>query len=151
MPYIPLTRGHVTRVDDDIFEAYGHLKWSFQPTGYAQRRSPTGKYIILLHRLVMGAVPGEIVHHLNGDRLDNRICNLQILPSQSVHMRQHGRTRTYRDFPKGVYPCKGAATWRAQIKLNGKAVSLGHFRTIEEASLAFQKAHEEAMREDRIE
>jgi HNH endonuclease len=33
--------------------------------------------------------PGEVVHHRNEDKLDNRPENLEALPSQSVHMILH--------------------------------------------------------------
>lgn len=32
--------------------------------------------------------PGEVVHHINGDKLDNRPENLKIYASQSDHMRE---------------------------------------------------------------
>jgi HNH endonuclease len=47
---------------------------------------------VALHRLVAASVlnrdlePGEVVHHLNGDKTDNRPENLRVLPSQRHHM-----------------------------------------------------------------
>ncbi len=34
--------------------------------------------------------PGEIVHHIDGDKLNNDPENIQVLPSQSVHCKVHG-------------------------------------------------------------
>jgi HNH endonuclease len=47
---------------------------------------------VAAHRLVAAEMlerelePGEVVHHRNSDKRDNRPSNLQVLPSQSVHM-----------------------------------------------------------------
>lgn len=37
--------------------------------------------------------PGEVVHHINGNKLDNHPDNLGVLPSQAEHARLHGAER----------------------------------------------------------
>jgi hypothetical protein len=47
---------------------------------------------VAAHRLVAATIlerdlePGEVVHHVNGDKTDNRPENLRVLPSQRHHM-----------------------------------------------------------------
>lgn len=62
--------------------------------GYWYVRRKPGATPELLHRLVMEAVLDrhlgleEIVHHINGDKLDNRIENLRVM-SRAEHVRLH--------------------------------------------------------------
>ncbi len=53
------------------------------------------------HRLIMEASIGrfltgtEVVHHINGNRGDNRIENLELHASQASHMQQHRKNGRY--------------------------------------------------------
>lgn len=55
----------------------------------------SGRLLILEHVMVMEAhlgrrlTTGEVVHHVNHERTDNRLENLQLM-SRSEHSRQHG-------------------------------------------------------------
>lgn len=74
---------------------------SVEATGYVNLTIP-GRGSIREHRYVMEQHlgrelrPDEHVHHINGDRSDNRIENLQIM-SQSEHMRLHAAMRRLND------------------------------------------------------
>lgn len=45
------------------------------------------------HRVKAQPKPGEVVHHKDGNRSNNDLDNLEILPSQSEHMKLHQAER----------------------------------------------------------
>ena len=92
-------------------------------------------YNLFAHHLAWYIVHGEIVDcldHINGDRSDNRICNLR-----SINNQQNCFNQTK---GKGYSWFKRDNNWRAYINLNRKFIHLGYFNTEEDARNAYLKA-----------
>ena len=92
---------------------------------------------IQLHRLVWflwcGKWPVGVMDHINGNRLDNNICNLRVV-SSSVNSRNQIRSKYNTSGFRGV-SYKG---WQARVSVKNKTISLGCFPTAEEASAAVE-------------
>lgn len=98
----------------------------------------------LAHRVawmyVHGVWPSSLIDHINGDRADNRLCNLRDV-SQSVNQQNVTRPRKHGTSGfLGVTLCKSTGRWAARIRINGKKVSLGRFDTPERAYAAYVTA-----------
>lgn len=115
------------------------FQW-FELNGYAARRqqTPDGRHVlILMHRQIMRAMPGELVDHEDGDGLNNDRLNLRIATaSQNGANKPSPRATGYR----GVYYEPRSGRFRAQIKIHGKNKYLGTFDTPEGAALCYDRA-----------
>lgn len=81
------------------------------------------------------------VDHMDNNKLNNRIDNLQLLSARenvSKHRLTTNKTSKY----TGVHWRKDNKTWTTQIQINGIGKRLGGFKTEYEAHLAYQKALE---------
>jgi len=68
------------------------------PPGYKGKTYIDGRYVLQYRYLMeqkLGRLlrPGEVVHHINGDRLDDRIENLELMTDKE-HSRMHTAERT---------------------------------------------------------
>ena len=91
------------------------------------------------HRLawlyVYGTWPKHDIDHINRNRSDNRICNLWDVTHQQ-NMCNAGTYNTNTSGRKGVYWDKRDSRWRARFLLGDKYLSLGRFKTFDEAVAA---------------
>lgn len=73
--------------------------------GYERINRNTPVHKLVAEKVLGRAIPnGACVHHVNGDRADNRTGNLVICPSASYHMLIHQRSR--------AFDACGNANWR---------------------------------------
>lgn len=77
-------------------------------------------------------IDGYEIDHINGDKSDNRICNLRI-SSHQQNMFNMKKKSTNKSGVKGVHFDKRCNKWRAQTSINKKRIHLGLFDTIESA------------------
>lgn len=145
---IPLLHGQVTLVDlldiglltklCLVSERPTHKRKSWRVSCcYPRNRMPQRR--ALLHRIIIDVHNPKIeVDHKNGNGLDNRRCNLRIA-TRSEQQCNIGVTVRNKLGVKGVYlHCPG--WYRSYITKDGIRIDLGTFRTIKEASAAYNEA-----------
>ncbi len=149
MRAIPLTKGHEAIVDDEDFERFGHLKWFAQERliagrlyVMAGRNSPRipgeRRRTLLLHREIMGALPGQEVDHRDGNplhcwRANMRLCTRVQNVINTPRRTPEGKYRGVRRNPRG-------GSWIAAITTSRKGIYLGSFATPELAAAAYNAA-----------
>lgn len=132
---IRLTSGFVAFVDPEDVEQVISYRWSYSG-GYA-----VSHRVGSMHRFLVNPPHDMQVDHVNGDRLDNRRSNLRIA---TCTQNQWNRGKTClakaRSRFKGVQYHNFSGLWRARIRVNGRRLSLGYYRTEEAAAHAYSVA-----------
>ena len=96
---VPLTKNQFAIIDEEDDPWIGQYKWFCSAYGYAVRGADKGgrRTILYMHRVILGTSPGIQVDHINGNRLDNRRCNLREVTSaqNKYNMRRRGGSSRY--------------------------------------------------------
>ena len=118
----------------------GQLAGGKDRDGYIRIRIDNVKYAA--HRLawmyIHNDFPKNFIDHINGIKIDNRICNIRDV-TRSENMQNLFKPQG-RNIYIGVYKNQNANTWYSKIEINGKQIRLGTFKTPEEANIAYKKA-----------
>jgi len=138
---IPLNKGAVTIVDESDYERLMKFKWRISEKGYAMRTQvDKGKASgVLMHRMLLDPPKGFMADHINGDRLDNRRCNLR-LANALENSRNRANNHNSRSKYKGVAWKVENNKWQARIRIVGKQHHIGLFDTEEDAAYAYNQA-----------
>lgn len=121
----------------------GDLVWHAKKSGnthYAYARLPNHA-TILLHRLLFTGVidSTDIIDHINGNGLDNRMCNLRTATVKQNAQNQRKTSSETTSRYKGVYVPPGRKP-QAYIHSNGRKIHLGTFPTQRKAAKAYDQA-----------
>lgn len=144
---VTLSKGMVAIIDDEDADRVLTHKWSVSSRGkkklyYAYRTVSVGEKqtAVYMHRFLLGLVAGDglVADHIDGDTLNNRKSNLRVATSA-----QNGWNRSKMSAVnkyKGISLIKETGLWDARIHANNQRYYLGHFKTEEEAALAYNEA-----------
>ena len=100
--------------------------------GYKQVTLSQPRKTIKVHRLVMLAFAGKsslVIDHVNSDKTDNRLENLEYVTPAENSKRYHRKNRETGASFKARSKTK---PWQCQVNLNGKVHCLGYYRTKQE-------------------
>jgi hypothetical protein len=146
MQTIMLTRGLVATVDDEDFDRLEGFLWFAVPVRksccYAHRTVTIDgiRRQISMHRDILGLDFGDrsYVDHKDGDGLNNRRSNLRVC--------DHAQSAWNRINPVGACGFTGVTDTKygnrfvARICVRGRRLTLGRFRTVDEARQAYEMA-----------
>jgi hypothetical protein len=111
------------------------------PNGNGYRRVCVRGVRVLVHRAVWalhhGAWPEREIDHIDGNRLNNRLENLRDVSAAYNHHNVRAE-RPNKSGVRGVYLRRHR--FQAMIRVDGRAVCLGSYATVEEASAAYWTA-----------
>jgi hypothetical protein len=139
MAQIPVGRERFALVDDEDAPFLSKHKWyekeSRHPRGTFYAQASIKGRTVYMHRLILGAAKGQIVDHINRNKLDNRRCNLRFCtPVENAWNAAH---------PLGASGFRGVArekrtrnSWTARLEHKGRVVYIGSYRSAEEAARA---------------
>lgn len=127
--------GIITVKKSYIHKPVGSILGFNNSDGYLRARFKGKRFLI--HRMAWflgtGKWPTLQIDHINGCRIDNRLCNLREA-THSQNCQNSKKPCTNKSGVKGVYLLRGK--YRAEISISNKTHVIGTFETLDEATIA---------------
>jgi hypothetical protein len=141
MAVIRLKTGEDCFVDDEDFALVSQYAWCRQIARgteivYAQSHNAPCHQ---MHRLIMGARPGQLVDHIDRDGLNNRRSNLRFATKSQNAMNSKRKAQSSTGY-KGVIFHRRDGVYTAQIRIDGRRKWLGSFHDPERAYAVYCEA-----------
>lgn len=135
----------ICKISLDQVEKVSQYKWCFlSKNGYVST-CIKGK-IVYLHRLILNADSGDVIDHIDRDKLNNITENLRLC-NKSQNGCNIGLRKNNKSGVTGVFEDSTSGKWIAEITVNNKTIRLGNFiskdKAIKERRLAEKKYHKE--------
>jgi len=106
---------------------------------YVRLRKPCGTTIALSRAILSCTDEALFVDHINRNTMDNRRSNLRT----SSRAQNNANRCTWGTWPKGISYDESKQLFRARIQVNGKRISLGRYKNLEDACAAYNRAAQE--------
>lgn len=120
-------------------EALGAVNIYGYKSGYLGGRTATAHRVAWL--LTTGDWPNHQIDHIDGDRQNNRLVNLRdVTQTENQHNRKRQSDNT--SGINGVCWHVRRQTWQARIKVGGRQIQLGSFRSLQDAATARKAAND---------
>lgn len=132
--------------DEEDYDLIKGYVWYIGKDGYVVTHNPKfgepGEHkLIRMHRLVLDLQDEDLqIDHHDRKRNDNRKYNLRVVTPQQNMMNCGKQTDSIYSKYKGVCYHKNGHVWVSYIRINGKRVHLGTFKTELEAAKAYEEA-----------
>ena len=99
---ITTSDGYEVIVDEADYKKFNAWKWRISEFGYA-KRTFNCKRSIYLHKEIMNCEPGQLIDHINRNKLDNRKSNLRLCTVQQNNQNRGKNSNKKSSLFKGVH------------------------------------------------